>query len=844
MDRLTFIQHIKNPLSKTFHADGTVDSYPPAKLLNSVEKEVEFTQEGLVEKHRLLTLFAKKGFALMKGPLTQILNSESRAGKSDRDAKTRTVVFDFDDITLTGVDVPKTFDSDSLRRITEYVVQKLPGCFHDASYIAHASSSMGTKKHKTVSLHLEFWTVEEIIPAKLKDYLFWLNFDLPFFSEQIKLSASGGALSYRLDPCLADNSRVIFIAPPKFEKKKQNPFKKDADRILLVQKQTPTVNLTTQLLQAQPEKVKQLVEKRLREQYELETGSKWVKPKTKSITLASGRVQLQTNPRRLHMSMYADHGDYCSFNVGTGDSHGYLVNKQEPLIVRNLKGEPNFLFQEADPDTYDWFVNEYLEAEKSEKKSSTGNTDPRVIPYAYISREQDSLKYGWYAKETNELIDILPTRMKTELENWFSQNGALMPEQLPYHSERFDPTDKRTVDLDNNFINTFRPSPIFGTTAELPEGAKGADMNSIQKMKLVAPTIYDLLQHVTCGGEEFPYFVNWLAGVFQKKDKMRTAWVLHGVQGTGKGSLIDGILRPIFQKAARSMNLSVLTEKYNQWLAESLLVMVDEFKSADAMNSDHLNNTIKEYISEPYVPIRAMQRNHSEPRNFANFIFCSNQHDAVYIEDSDRRFNVCRRQEITIMQRYPDWKKRVEKDIPKELELFCAFMQDFKVDMGAACTALENEAKENMRENSRRSQETFANALREGDLLYFAEILNIDPQISNHSEVNTAKNYVKAWVRDYKEGDETKIFNGELRAVYAALIGFTGSEEKFGKLMRHYGIIGTRFRRDKKPGRGIRVKWKINDIERQQLIDYHQITAFCTMGLTEHKNSEKKDLPS
>ena len=96
MDKLTFLKEWKNKhLAKTFRSDGKVDSYPPAKHFNSVEKEVPFTAEGLKEKHRLLRLFAKAGAAMMKGPLTKVLTEERRAGLSDRNALTRTVIFDF-----------------------------------------------------------------------------------------------------------------------------------------------------------------------------------------------------------------------------------------------------------------------------------------------------------------------------------------------------------------------------------------------------------------------------------------------------------------------------------------------------------------------------------------------------------------------------------------------------------------------------------------------------------------------------------------------------------------------------------------------------------------------------
>lgn len=840
MDKITFIKSSYNTkLSKLFAADGKVEPYPQVATVDSVEKEVPFTLEGLQEKHRLLTLFAKQGHAMMKGHFTKILEKERRAGLSDRAGKTRTLVFDFDGIEFAGLELPEKLNAEELETLAERVIDELPSVFNNTSYIAHASSSLGTKGNR-ISLHLEFWLEEEIAPAMLKDYLTWLNFQQEFFNEQIYLSASGTALCYKLDRCLADNSRMIFIAPPVFEDKKKNPFKKDSDRIILVEKRKLAVNLTTELIKVHPEKVRELIDERIQILHKAK-GWKYTKPKTKDITLQSGRASVVTNPKRSYMSMYADHGDYCSFNIDGGDSHAYLVNKNEPLIVRNLKGEPYFLFEEADPDTFKWFTEEYL---SGEKKPLIGDTSHHRIPYAYISREEDVIKYGYYDKENNELVDIKPTRLKTELESWFTQNGALKPEQLPYHNECFAPQDPRTIDLKDNFINTFRPSRFLFDLVSIPEEATGADMDSIKKMKLVAPNIYDLIQHVTGGGDEFPRFINWLAAIFQKRDKIKTCWVLHGVQGTGKGSLIDGVLRPIFQSAARSCNLDTLTEQYNKWLTESLIVMVDEFKASEAMNSSRLNNKLKGLITEPMTPIRAMRTDWVDMRNYANFIFCSNEYDAVFIEEGDRRYNVCPRQEIKIIQRYPDWKKRLEKQVPKELEKFTSFMMHFTVDMAAASTVIENEAKAEMQENAQRTQDTFVKALKTGDFEYFAEVLNLDMVLSNDGFIVGAKNHIKSWIRGHKQGEETIVFNAELRTFYEALVGKSGSHSKFGKQLSRLGVRTHRFTRDGKQSRGVKVKWKLSETDRQRLINTYNITKLSVEGLEEHDSSEQKQLPS
>ena len=52
------------------------------------------------------------------------------------------------------------------------------------------------------------------------------------------------------------------------------------------------------------------------------------------------------------MIMYGDHGDYCSFNLGAGTNHAYLVDKRRPALVKNMTSDSYFFFEACDPETY------------------------------------------------------------------------------------------------------------------------------------------------------------------------------------------------------------------------------------------------------------------------------------------------------------------------------------------------------------------------------------------------------------------------------------------------------------------------------------------------------------
>src|SRR5690606_10524546 len=137
------------------------------------------------------------------------------------------------------------YDAGHIREIAEYFVGWLPECFHKVSYVVHASASLGTKPG-VFSLHLDFLLRSPIPVQILKDYLLWLNFQIPQFEQELILTDTGTALRYKLDRTLADNSRIIYIGHPVFEGV-EDPIPRTEDRFQLVEKADHCVDLAGEL---------------------------------------------------------------------------------------------------------------------------------------------------------------------------------------------------------------------------------------------------------------------------------------------------------------------------------------------------------------------------------------------------------------------------------------------------------------------------------------------------------------------------------------------------------------------------------------------------------------------
>ena len=250
-DELWFVVNAKKQkIRKIIDSDGDAKKTIFPKFLSSRLKKVDFTQEGLREKFRLMRAFAQNGGAIMKGPLKREIKEESRSGLSDTQALTSTLVFDFDDLKLPdGDQISEKVNAAEVQRLAELVITMLPPVFRKASYIAQASSRFGIKKDRSkLSLHIEFWLEDPIAPAMLKDYLLHLNLKTDYFRSQMRKHREGHGLSKTLDVCLHQNSRMIIIGYPHFMTAAMNPFGNDDDRLILVEKDSHTVNLTTELM--------------------------------------------------------------------------------------------------------------------------------------------------------------------------------------------------------------------------------------------------------------------------------------------------------------------------------------------------------------------------------------------------------------------------------------------------------------------------------------------------------------------------------------------------------------------------------------------------------------------
>lgn len=135
--------------------------------------------------------------------------------------------------------------------------------------------------------------------------------------------------------------------------------------------------------------------------------------------------------------------------------------------------------------------------------------------------------------------------------------------------------------------------------------------------------------------------LDWTAYCVQNPGhKIRWSPFMQGGQGCGKGTFMDTV-----QAAIGEMNFRIITGSkmtgsgFDEWREGVHLNYIDELFSAGS-NRHEINNMLKDAISNPRIPVMQKFRDLRNIVNVTNYFVTSNKHDALVLEDSDRRYFV------------------------------------------------------------------------------------------------------------------------------------------------------------------------------------------------------------
>lgn len=709
--------------------------YPNAYDVSSHDENIN----SLQDLQRALIRHAAHNHCLLKGALNRPLVSESRAGSTDSNAATSWVCLDVD-----GLPVSAYANVDVL--LAELGLG-------DVSYVLQWSASYMIESND-LRCHIFMMLDKPMAAPLIKQWLYHLNLSTRLLSFT-ELSKSGNALKWPLDVTACQNDKLLYIAPPTLKKLK-DPV--PGNRISLQPRKQLTLKITGTIPSTSINKER--INKRINELREL-MGA----PKRKFTYKHIGSQEVLTKPDTASITEIKYERGYVYFNLNGGDSWAYYHPENNPDYIFNFKGEPVYLTKELLPDYW---------AELTAKPITTMSSG---LTYLAVTDR----KTGDYCKiiydNAADLLEINRTRSALQLRDFAKQHGVPLGENILEWAIEFDPHNVTTrIDPANKRINLFQPTQYMQAKP--------------RKQSSIPPTINKVLSHALGGqAEVIEHFINWLAFILQFRDLTKTAWVLHGTQGTGKGILMNHVLRPLFGENQTAIKrMEEFAEKYNDFMQHKFIVFVDEVQTSTLNNERGTIAKLKSFITETHISGRAMYRTDMQLRNYTNWIFASNMADTVRIDKEDRRFNVANYQ--------PDRLNITPQEIDrlsKELQAFHDYLALYPVDQHKAMTPLDTEDRDNLISISEEALDTVADALLKGNMEFFIDQLpTTNTYQSNMLEFNKVEDYKHTLlniIQRTKSDGSVSISRDELRPLFEYTVGnMPASPNKFTSRLKHHRI--------------------------------------------------------
>lgn len=760
------------PLTKTYERmpDKSVRKQPYPHVFNVTS--VEESYSDIKDFGNLIVKYAQQGFCLVKGELTHPLNNESRAGSTNTMDETSWICLDVDGLPNV-TDVEELLDELGLSGVS-YVVQ------YSAGYKV---------ENNNLRCHIYIMLDKRYAAPTIKQWLIHLNLTTPMLASAIKLTRTGNTLHWPLDISTCQNDKLIYIATPQFKNMK-DPL--PSGRIKYVRKARSKLSLNGFI--PNPAVNKEQTKARI-DTLRVAAGL----PKRREVYKTIGTVEyLSKADQAVITEMRTDRG-FVYFNLNGGDSWAYYHPESNPQFIYNFKNEPTYLTKELLPDYWASVHKKQTDHNAATSHQGAQTTQTGIIRLAFCDAKTSVYYRGYYDPAT-DFLELNAAKSEKQIRDYAKQHNMPLGDFIPEWNYIFDPTSTTRVDVANKIVNMFQPSQPMLTWMRY---------KSPKVVSKCPPVTLRVINHVL--GHDpaaVEHFINWIAYILQTRSRARTAWVFQGTTGTGKGVLMNKVLRPLFGEAHTTMRrMEELNEQYNHFMQSTFLVFVDEVQTSTLRNEKGVMAKLKNFITEPLVAIRRMYANAVEVPNHTNWIFASNQPDPVSIDKEDRRINVGRYQpnSITLSDKDID-------TLSTEIQAFHDFLMCYPIDERAAATPLNTADRQQLMAVSENSADTVSSALRDGNFVFFMEQLpTSNYQSTDPRDAARYDNYKNALVsildRTQKNGT-CAIARDELLALFQYTVGgMPETPNKFTSYLRHHRIHVTAVWNGTKTVNGMRTVW-------------------------------------
>lgn len=737
--------------------DGSLSSRP-YPLTSKFTSHVEWINDlddlaAKIKEHSLA------GHCMLKGNLTRDIVCESRAGLM-APSSTQFICLDFDGIILES----QTIDD----------VLSLIG-LGDTDYIIQYSSSQGI--NPGFYAHIFMLTDREVSPEHLKRWLKHVNLNVPFLADNLRLTATKTSIHWGLDLTTCQNDKLLYIAPPLLV---NIPDPLPNGRVTTVRKTRREAFIPEVHSDTDTQRLAKL--KMLRSKEGLPELSEVIRYDAKH------HADVFKNPGAMSITGMRTARGWTYLNINGSTTWGYYHKTDNPEVVGNFRGEPFYLTRDINPTYY----HEALERAKLAKRQAHMPEDPSKAQFWVLNDRKDG-RYYKASYVPGSGITLSPAPSIKHLEDFCTLHKIGMPDAIPDWDVKFDPTNPKVFDPKERWVNLFRPTKYKVSCLNRFSGDARAVALGNPNSGKIPSVYYNLLKHV-CGDDEVATerFINWLAFIWQTGRKPKTAWVLHGTYGTGKGRFLK-VLLELFGDHCIPTSPEAMNEMFNLELKTSQIMWIDEV-TTDAWENSKVTPKLRGWISEDNLSIRAMRKDRdSKEPNFTAFIVAANEYNPVEIRDADRRWNVAPRQERplkTMPWATPDVLDDFTGWIYKEenIQAFADALFLYRVDVSKVIEPMENDAKSTVMQVTQNLPEDIIQALQKGRVSFFLEHVMPNASAGGGTSAIDAMDY-KAVVARIMQGGRQALKTTEVATIFRYLLGWNQPVAKFVKAASKYGLM-------------------------------------------------------
>ena len=300
-------------------------------------------------------------------------------------------------------------------------------------------------------------------------------------------------------------------------------------------------------------------------------------------------------------------------------------------------------------------------------------------------------------------------------------------DNVPKYFSEYNPTRGRYFKNRNNVdaINLFKPSKYVRMAT------KADDLK-------MPDAVGFLLNHLIQDSETKAVFINALANHLQNGTSIHTGWIFAGIEGAGKGLLLQFIFEVFGVHNSQKSKLANFTGDKVKGIVEKLIGFIDE--SAESKIMYEVVENLKAIIANTTFSSRALHQNEVDVLNFAMYFFCVNSF-GFKLSANDRRMNI-----ISCNKKLADEVEDISDFVTallSEVQNFTNYLLSHKVDKGLITKIVYTDFRQQMITANLPINERIARCLIDGNLDAIAD--EVDDDSSEYKKVQEKLQNIKQY---------------------------------------------------------------------------------------------------